>query len=94
MPLWTTRRTSRALLAEVGGHDDRVVAVAVLADGRVVSGGGDGRVRLWDSKAPTREPLATLACTVRALATGPSELHDVINLVIAHSGGLSIWSTR
>ena len=45
VPLWTTRRTSRALAVVLGRHDGRVRAVAVLPDGRVVSGGwDDGRV--------------------------------------------------
>ena len=47
VPLWTTRRTSRALVLELGGHDDLVTVVAVVADGRVVSGGSDGRLLIW-----------------------------------------------
>ena len=53
IPVWTTRR-SRPPLLEVGGHDGGVSAVAVLPDGRVVTGGGDGRVRLWDPQQPGR----------------------------------------
>ena len=34
--------------AELGRHDGPVQAVAVLADGRVVTGGSDGRVLVWD----------------------------------------------
>ena len=37
---------------ELGRHDGRVKAVAVTADGLVVSGGGDGTVRLWDPRTP------------------------------------------
>ncbi len=48
VPEWTTRRASRALSADLGRHDGWVAAVAVLADGRVVSGGDDGRVLVWD----------------------------------------------
>ena len=48
MPRWTTRRASRALSGELGRHDGPVQAAAVLADGRVVTGGDDGRVLVWD----------------------------------------------
>ena len=39
-------------LVELGSHDGPVSAVAVLAGGRVVSGGSDGRVRVWDPAVP------------------------------------------
>ena len=52
IPIWTTRRTSRALSAELGRHADDVNAVAVLPDGRVVSGGEDERVLVWDPARP------------------------------------------
>jgi WD40 repeat protein len=51
VPRWTTRRASRALSVELGRHD-WVAAVAVLADGRVVTGGHDGRVLVWDPDRP------------------------------------------
>ncbi len=51
IPQWTTRRASRALSLELGSHGGRVRAIAVLPDGRVVSGGDDGRVRVWDPAA-------------------------------------------
>ena len=38
--------------AELGRHDGPVRAVAVLADGRVVTGGNDGRVLMWDPAVP------------------------------------------
>jgi WD40 repeat protein len=51
VPQWTTRRTSRALAAELGSHDGMVWAVAVLPNGCVVSGGDDGTLRVWDPTA-------------------------------------------
>ena len=37
---------------ELGRHDGAVSAVAVTGEGRVVSGGADGTVRLWDPRNP------------------------------------------
>ncbi|MFE4546614.1 hypothetical protein [Streptomyces sp. NPDC056785] len=52
-PTWTTRLASRTLSSEIGRHTGGISSVAVLADGRVVSGGhNDGRVLLWDPANP------------------------------------------
>ena len=51
VPMWTTRRVSRALSAELAGHGWGIGALAVLPGGQVVSGGTDGRVRVWDPAA-------------------------------------------
>jgi hypothetical protein len=56
VPVWTTNQASRALSGELGRHDDWVRAVAVLADGRVVTGGSDGRVLVWDPADPGPGP--------------------------------------
>jgi hypothetical protein len=55
LPIWTTRRTSRTLSAELGRHD--VQAIAVFPDGRVVSSGRDGRVLVWDPARPGADPM-------------------------------------
>jgi WD40 repeat protein len=52
IPIWTTRRTSRVLSAELGRHWGPVATVAVLPDGRVVSGGSDERLLVWDPSRP------------------------------------------
>jgi WD40 repeat protein len=57
IPIWTTRRASRALSVELGHHDDWVRALAVLPDGRVVSGGHDRRVLVWDPDRPGIGPV-------------------------------------
>ena len=75
---------------ELGRHDDPVSAVAVLPDGRVVSGGDDRRVLLWDPA--TRTEIADLRCSVSALASGPLD-PGRCSLVVAHPGsGFSVWS--
>ena len=52
IPQWVSIRSLTALTRTLTGHDGRVMAVAVAGDGRVVSGGEDGAVRLWDLAAP------------------------------------------
>ena len=42
---------------ELGRHETRVKAVAVLPDGRVVTGGDDGRVLVWDPAEPGTGPV-------------------------------------
>jgi WD40 repeat protein len=57
IPLWTTRRISTALQFELTRH---VSSVAVLTDGRVVTGGSlfsQGRVLVWDPARPGADPL-------------------------------------
>ena len=41
---------------ELAGHTDRVKCVALLADGRIVSGSGDNTVKIWDAR-PLEEDL-------------------------------------
>ena len=52
VPLWTTLRASRALSVELGTHNEPVRALVVLPDGKVISGGDDGRVLVWDPTRP------------------------------------------
>jgi WD40 repeat protein len=57
---WTTRRTSPALVLELGRDDDGVSAVAVLPDGRVVTGsavGGGNGVLVWNPAEPGTSPI-------------------------------------
>ena len=42
---------------ELGRHEGGVRAVAVLPDGRVVTGGDDGRVLVWDPDDPGAGPV-------------------------------------
>jgi WD40 repeat protein len=71
--MWTTRRASHAMSAELGRHDDSVRAVAGLPNGRVASGGYDARVLVWDPGRPGSDPveLGRHDGPVRALAGLP-----------------------
>lgn len=53
VPLWSTRRPYRALIAEVNAQAGWVNAVALARDGRVVAGADDGRVWVWDPSTPS-----------------------------------------
>jgi hypothetical protein len=71
IPVWTTRRASHAMSAELGRHDDSVRAVAGLPDGRVASGGSDRRVLVWDPSQPGTDPVELGHDSVRAVAVLP-----------------------
>jgi WD40 repeat protein len=76
---------------ELGRHDGPVSTVAVLADGRVATGGNDGRVLIWDpARADTQ--VIQLRCPVTTMATAPT-IPARSDLVIAHEGsGISLWA--
>jgi hypothetical protein len=77
---------------ELGRHEGGVgaVAVAVLPDGLVVTGGED-RMRLWDVQAIS--PGTLLACSAYAFATSLSP--SGARLFIGHAlGGISCWEVR
>ena len=57
VPCWTTLRTSPAFLLELGRLDVSVEALAVLADGRVITGGHDGRLLIWNPVALRASPV-------------------------------------
>ena len=61
---------------ELGRHHGWVMAVAVLPNGRVVTGGADGRVLVWDPSVPGGGPaeLGDHDSAVRAVAALPEGL--------------------
>jgi WD40 repeat protein len=77
--------------AELGRLAGGVRAIAVLPDGRVVTGGYASRVRLWNVQSSS--PGALLACSAYALATSLSP--SGARLFIGHpTGGVSCWEVR
>jgi WD40 repeat protein len=69
IPAWTTERTSPHLVRILGSTSGPVSALMVTADGRVVSGGRSGVVRLWDpAVAGTGRVLGYQAGPITALA--------------------------
>jgi WD40 repeat protein len=81
-PQWTTRRANRGFSAELGRHRDQggrvgdqgVRVVAVLPDGRVVTGSVGGDVFLWDPAQPHLGPaeLGRHNDTIRAIGVLPN----------------------
>jgi WD40 repeat protein len=59
IPQWTTSRTGHHLVGVIGRHDGAVGALAVTLGGRVLSGGADGTVRIWNPAQP-EEPAAVI----------------------------------
>jgi hypothetical protein len=91
IPVWTTRRASHALSVELGRPSNWVTALAVLADGRVVSGGRDNRVLVWN--ATTQGQMDQLGCSVIGLVAVQASVGEA-SLVVIHAGqGFSLWST-
>jgi hypothetical protein len=75
---------------KLGRHGGGVTAVAVLPDGRVVTGGYD-RVQLRNVQSSS--PGTLLVCSAQALATSLSL--SGARLFIGHErGGISCWEVR
>ncbi|WP_222272409.1 trypsin-like peptidase domain-containing protein [Modestobacter marinus] len=75
VPIWAPTRVSPALVLQLGEHVGQISRVAVLRDGRVVTGGmDDGQVLIWDPAHPDAAPVRVgkHARGVWAVA----ELHD------------------
>ena len=55
-------------------HTSRINTVATLRDGRILSGGADGLIRIWDPENPSAEPVVFIAHIGQVLAI--AELPD------------------
>jgi WD40 repeat protein len=76
---------------ELGRDEGGVFAVAVLPDGRVVTGGYHDRLRLRNVQSSS--PGTLLACSAYTLATSFSP--SGVRLFIGHAvGGISCWEVR
>ena len=88
IPVWTPR--VRPLPAvELGAHSGAVRAIGVLPDGRIVTGGDDRRLRMWDPHQPAQpSELGTHHRSVRAVAV----LHDGRLVTGGADGRVVIWN--
>ncbi|WP_433064808.1 trypsin-like peptidase domain-containing protein [Dactylosporangium sp. CS-033363] len=57
VPLWTTSATGRAFAGQLGDEVGAIRTMAVLPDGRLVSGGELGWLRVWDLARPGAQPV-------------------------------------
>jgi len=92
LPVWTTGRASRALDGELGRHHPGGAwAMAVLADGRLVTGGGDKRLLGWNPylTGSSSGPVELGRCpdSVRGMAV----LADGRLLTSGSSGHVLVW---
>jgi len=55
-----TLKPTRKLYTKAHGHIDWVSCVAHMDDGRILSGGGDGKVCLWPAARPSSSPSSFL----------------------------------
>lgn len=76
------------MVQALAGHTDRVLALQLLPDGRIASGGVEGLVYLWRPSTGTRELALSTGGKVVGLASLPGA-------VIATAGldSVKIWST-
>jgi len=72
------------------GHTDRVNALALLADGRLISGSDDGTVRLWD---PVAGGDATVVLHGTGRVTALAVLLDGRRVGVVSDGVLIVWDS-
>jgi WD40 repeat protein len=78
---------SRELL---GPRGDVVYSVAALADGRLASGGVDGKVRIWPKDFKGQPMVVSEGGTIRSLAV----LNDGRLAIGAHDGKIEFWPKK
>ena len=85
---WSLTRNSAEQVLRF--HDDAVNAVALLADGRAVTGGADGRIAIWSAGKPAPDTvLQGHTAPVVALARFGRRHHARLGVVGSHRAGLA-----
>jgi len=85
---------------ELRGHTKRVCAMALLGDGRLVTGSDDGTVRLWDTEDPRGGAAVVLHVPVEGGLVALAALPDGHRVGVAssrtkaHEGGVIVWDAR
>jgi len=91
IPLWTTQRTSRALVLRLTRGAN---AIAVLPDGRIATGSeNDGQVRVWDLNRPDAYPidLGWAVGYVDAIAVLPDGRIVTSSSIDRRGGWVEVW---
>ena len=74
------RDAVRVMYPKRQGHTDWVTSVSFLSDGRVLSGGMDGRLCLWSSDRRSCQELVAHAGSLAALSTDPGNFLVSFNI--------------
>lgn len=87
--------TGREMFRIDGAHHRGVTAVAITNDGRrIISGGGEGMIRIWQIHAKSRELLTTMKEHRNAVVTIRINRSDSECVTASLDGTCIVWDIK